>query len=133
MPMLRNRAPGTSIVERTHRRHSMHTLVAWMAIFATSSVILAESAAPLAKVAALLESGKEPVKIVCIGDSITGVYYHTGGRRAYPEMLQIALKRAYPKAKVQVINAGISGNILPLGLARLERDVLSHKPQLVTI
>jgi len=26
----------------------------------------------------------QPVKIVCLGDSVTGVYYHTGGRRAYP-------------------------------------------------
>lgn len=87
----------------------------------------------LPKIAAVLESGEHTVKIVCIGDSITGVYYHTGGRQAYPEMLEVALKRAYPKAKLQVINAGISGNTLPQGLARLERDVLSHKPQLVTI
>jgi hypothetical protein len=34
---------------------------------------------------------------------------------------------------VQVINAGVSGTSLPHGLARLERDVLSHKPHLVTI
>jgi len=87
----------------------------------------------LPKIAALLEGGEQPVKIVCIGDSITGVYYHTGGRRAYPEMLAIALKRAYPKARVQVINAGVSGESLPRGLARLDRDVLSHKPQLVTV
>src|SRR5688572_16733780 len=47
--------------------------------------IHAESKLP--KIAALLEAGERPVKIVCIGDSITGVYYHTGGRRAYPEMV----------------------------------------------
>ncbi len=77
--------------------------------------------------------GEQPVKIVCIGDSITGVYYHTGGRRAYPEIIEVALKRAYPKAKVHVVNAGISGNTLPQGLARLQKDVLDHKPHLVTI
>lgn len=81
----------------------------------------------------LLTEAKESVRIVCIGDSITGVYYHSGGRRAYPEMLQIALQKLHPKAKVTVRNAGISGDTSKGGLARLERDVLAHKPHLVTI
>ncbi len=81
----------------------------------------------------LLTDAKEPVRIVCIGDSITGVYYHSGGLRAYPEMLQIALQKLHPKAKVTVRNAGISGDTSKGGLARLERDVLVHKPHLVTI
>ena len=81
----------------------------------------------------LLTDAKEPVRIVCIGDSITGVYYHSGGIRAYPEMLQIALQKLHPKAKVTVRNAGISGDTSKGGLARLERDVLAHKPHLVTI
>jgi lysophospholipase L1-like esterase len=75
----------------------------------------------------------EPIRIVCFGDSITGVYYHTGGKRAYPEMLEIALKRIYPKAKVQVVNAGISGHNTRHALARIDRDVLKHKPHLVTV
>lgn len=88
---------------------------------------------PPSKIAALLAGGQNPVKIVCLGDSITGIYYHTGGRRAYPEMLEIALSKTHPKAKVQVINAGISGHTTVNGLARLERDVLMHKPHLVTV
>lgn len=108
-------------------------LLTLLALEAKSRSLFAEETMPLRRVAALLESGEKSVTIVCIGDSITGVYYHTGGRRAYPEMLEVALKRAYPKALVKVINAGISGNTLPQGLARLERDVLRHKPQLVTI
>jgi lysophospholipase L1-like esterase len=90
------------------------------------------AAAPL-KTAALLAAAKEPVRIVCIGDSITGVYYHSGGRRAYPEMLQLALQQLYPQAQHSVHNAGISGDTTTGGLKRLERDVLAHKPQLVTI
>ncbi len=90
------------------------------------------SAAPL-RTAQLLAAGKEPVRIVCIGDSITGVYYHTGGLRAYPEMLQIALRKIHPQAQVTVRNAGISGDTTTGGLKRLERDVLAHKPHLVTI
>jgi len=81
----------------------------------------------------LLNEAKESVRIVCIGDSITGVYYHSGGMRAYPEMLQIALQKLHPKARINVRNAGISGDTSKGGLARLERDVLAHKPHLVTI
>ncbi len=81
----------------------------------------------------LLAEAKEPVRIVCIGDSITGVYYHSGSVRAYPEMLQIALQKLHPKAHITVRNAGISGDTSKGGLARLEHDVLAHKPHLVTI
>jgi len=80
-----------------------------------------------------LEFGDTPRTIVCLGDSVTGVYYHTGGRRAYPEMLEVAIKKAIPNAHVKVINAGISGQSTTEGLARLDRDVLAHKPDLVTI
>lgn len=81
----------------------------------------------------LLTFDGEPRKIVCLGDSVTGVYYHTGGRRAYPEMLELGLRTLFPKANISVINAGISGHTTKEGLARLERDVLGHEPDLVTI
>lgn len=81
----------------------------------------------------VLSNSDQPMTIVCLGDSVTGVYYHTGGHRAYPEMLELALKAAHPKATVKVINAGISGNTTRDGLNRLESDVLKHKPDLVTI
>lgn len=81
----------------------------------------------------LLDFHSRVTTIVCLGDSVTGVYYHTGGRRAYPEMLQLAIQQADSHAKVQVINAGISGHTTTDGLARLERDVLIHKPDLVII
>jgi lysophospholipase L1-like esterase len=85
------------------------------------------------KTRALLTSGREPVRIVCLGDSITGVYYHTGGLRAYPEMLEIALRKAYPQAQVTVFNAGRSGDTTKGALARLDRDVIAHQPHLVTV
>ena len=86
-----------------------------------------------AAVKPVLSFGDKPVTIVCLGDSVTGVYYHTGGRRAYPEMLEVAIKLAVPKANVTVINAGISGNTTQDGLNRLDRDVLSKKSDLVTV
>ena len=75
----------------------------------------------------------QPVRVVCFGDSVTGVYYHTGSRRAYTDMLGIALRQIAPQAQVTMINAGISGHTTVNGMARLERDVLSHKPDLVTV
>ena len=75
----------------------------------------------------------QKVKVVCLGDSVTGLYYHTGGRRAYPEMLELALHMTYPRAEVTVVNAGISGNKTDDGLNRLAQDVLDHKPDLVTV
>lgn len=81
----------------------------------------------------LLNLVDRPTTIVCLGDSVTGVYYHTGGYRAYPEMLEVAIGQAVPNAKVKVINAGISGHSTTEGLARLDRDVLGKKPDLVTI
>lgn len=75
----------------------------------------------------------EPLKVVCFGDSVTGVYYHTGSRRAYTDMLEIALRRIAGHTNVEAINAGISGHTTVNGLSRIDRDVLSHRPDLVTV
>ncbi|QDU10936.1 GDSL-type esterase/lipase family protein [Gimesia aquarii] len=79
-----------------------------------------------------LKSGK-PTKIVCFGDSVTGVYYHTGSRRAYTDMLGIALEKTIPEANLHMINAGISGHTTVNALSRIDRDVLQHQPDLVTV
>ena len=76
---------------------------------------------------------RQPVRVVCLGDSVTGVYYHTGGLRAYPELLADHLRHRWPDSTVEVVNAGISGNTTADGLARLDRDVLAHQPHVVTI
>ncbi len=87
----------------------------------------------LASVVDSLENGDATVRVVCFGDSITGVYYHTGGRRAWCDMLGIGLGKIYPEARIQMFNAGISGHTTSQGLARMEKDVLAHKPQLVVV
>lgn len=102
-------------------------LLAWMPLVGLRLARAEEAVQPL------LNFGEEPITIVCLGDSVTGVYYHTGGKRAYPELLEIAIRRAVPNARVTVINAGISGHTTQNGLDRLDRDVLSKKPNLVTV
>ncbi len=76
---------------------------------------------------------RDRIRVVCFGDSVTGVYYHTGSRRAYTDMLAIALRRASPSSRIETINAGISGHTTVDALARIERDVLRHRPDVVTV
>jgi acyl-CoA thioesterase-1 len=87
---------------------------------------------PSWRVVRLLESG-QPVRIVCFGDSITGVYYHTGNRRAWCDLVGITLRQLYPGARLEMINAGVSGNSTVDALRRMESDVLRPHPQLVLV
>jgi lysophospholipase L1-like esterase len=48
-------------------------------------------------------------------------------------MIAVGLKLIDPDANVSVINAGISGNSTVDALKRLEKDVLGHNPDLVTV
>ncbi len=75
----------------------------------------------------------EPTRIVCFGDSITGAYYHTGGERAWCDMLGLAIQRVYPQSRLEMINAGISGNTTAAGLVRMEKDVVEKQPHLVVV
>lgn len=77
----------------------------------------------------LVESAREPVTVVALGDSITDGNGSTpGADRRWPDFLA---RRLAPKG-VAVLNAGISGNrLLRAGmgesaLARLDRDVLQQ-------
>ena len=94
--------------------------------------VLKTEIGPARKTRAKLLSG-EPVRVACFGDSVTGVYYHTGSRRAYTDMLGIALRRVSGRDNVEMINAGISGHTTVNALSRIDRDVLRHKPDLVTV
>ncbi|MFO1006166.1 MAG: GDSL-type esterase/lipase family protein [Planctomycetaceae bacterium] len=107
-------------------------VVAVFAQWTTTAAVFAEEAKDAAPSASLIRHDHAET-VVCLGDSVTGVYYHTGGQRAYPEMLELAIATALPDSKVKVINAGISGNTTADGLARLDKDVLQHHPTIVTI
>jgi lysophospholipase L1-like esterase len=63
------------------------------------------------------EETNAPV-VVCLGDSIT----HAG----YPAELEKLLP-------VRAVNAGVNGNTSRQGLARLDKDVLAHKPDVVLV
>jgi lysophospholipase L1-like esterase len=65
--------------------------------------------------------------LICLGDSITEA--HDG----YVTVMRHLITAAYPERNIRVVNAGVSGHKAPDMLARLERDVIAHRPNWVTI
>jgi lysophospholipase L1-like esterase len=65
--------------------------------------------------------------LVCLGDSITQ------NSVGYCPMIAALIAASYPERGIRVINAGIGGHKITDLLARLDRDVLSHKPDWVTV
>ena len=71
-------------------------------------------------------------RIAVLGDSIPygeGV----GEHEAYPSVLAGMLAKAYPEQQISVLNAGIRGQTVLQGWARLERHVLRNRPHLVIV
>lgn len=89
--------------------------------------------------------GSRPVTIACLGDSVTHgcfeIYLNAEGGietvcrpdDAYPMMLKRALTTYFPFAAPVIVNAGVSGDKSYGGLERLQRDVLSFRPDLVIV
>ena len=87
----------------------------------------------------------KPITIAFLGDSVTqGCFecYSTGPnslqtvfdyQSAYSTRVKEMLNILYPSVQINVINSGISGDSAPVGLGRLERDVLKYEPDLVVV
>jgi acyl-CoA thioesterase I len=69
--------------------------------------------------------------IVAIGSSSTEGIGASDPAHAYPAVLADELRRRWPRLSVTVINKGVGGELVSAVLQRFERDVLSHRPQLV--
>ena len=67
----------------------------------------------------------KPRTIVCFGDSITHGY-GVEPEHSFPSILTRLLG-------VPAINAGVDGDTAADAISRIERDVLNHKPSLVTV
>lgn len=68
--------------------------------------------------------------IVFLGDSIT---QQGAGEKGYVTLFRQAIEKSRPDSGIKVIGAGIGGNKVPNLEARLEKDVLAHKPNVVVI
>jgi acyl-CoA thioesterase-1 len=76
--------------------------------------------------------GKPTSTIVVFGDSITAAKEQPESKR-WPSLLAQRLQKAAPDRRIRVVNAGVGGNTSREALARIEKDVLSHRPDVVTL
>ena len=94
----------------------------------------------------LLESRENPYSgtpiIAFLGDSVThGAFENTEGgsgcvfdfAAVYHNRLRLMIAQKYVWIPVSIINAGVSGDSAAGGLQRLERDVISHRPDLCVV
>jgi acyl-CoA thioesterase I len=72
-----------------------------------------------------------PLKIVAIGSSSTAGAGASSAANSYPNQLETELSRRFPGRDIDVVNVGVNGQEVPDMLARLDRDVLDHSPDLV--
>jgi acyl-CoA thioesterase-1 len=85
---------------------------------------------PLPGLRAEIAAGRQ-LTIVALGSSSTEGAGASRPDVAYPARLEALLRAALPGHDVTVMNAGRSGETTMEMLARLDRDVLAHRPDLV--
>jgi len=73
---------------------------------------------------------KDGETIVFLGDSIT---QQGAGPNGYVTLFREAIEKSRPESGIKVIGAGIGGHKVPDLEARLDKDVLAHKPNVVVI
>lgn len=100
---------------------------------------VADSKTYLAEIKELLQQTwphNRTINIVCHGHSVPAGYFKTpivDTFNAYPHLLHKAVKEQYPHAVVNVIVTAIGGETSQSGAKRFARDVLSHRPDIITI
>ena len=88
--------------------------------------------------------GEPPATLAFLGDSVTqGCFelFESGkaldtvfeNKNAYSTRINEILHMMFPKAQINLVNCGISGDNAPNGLSRLDRDILPFKPDLVIV
>ena len=88
--------------------------------------------------------GGDGVTVAFLGDSVTqGCFecYVDGGRietvfdteQSYSAKFKHLLQTLYPRAQINIVNSGISGDSAPRGLERLEKDILRYHPDLTVV
>jgi lysophospholipase L1-like esterase len=80
----------------------------------------------------LLQSGMT-ITIVCWGDSVTAGGSASSIEKRFVERLRAGLTETYPKAGVEVVNAGIGGSNTDSRRAGFQKEVLSVNPDLIIV
>lgn len=97
---------------------------------AAPALVQAASVRQLPHTSAAL-SQKHDLRIVAVGSSSTEGIGASGPARTYPAQLDAILEQRFPGTRIDVVNKGIGGETAAGTLARLDRDVLSLRPDLV--
>ncbi|MGE0315134.1 MAG: SGNH/GDSL hydrolase family protein [Lautropia sp.] len=85
---------------------------------------------PLPALARRIATGG-PIRIVTIGSSSTEGAGSSETRFSYPSQLAVELLHRLPGRSIEVINTGVGGEEIGNMLARFDRDVLAHRPDVV--
>ncbi len=85
---------------------------------------------PLRRTARRLAAG-QPISIVAIGSSSTAGAGATSPAMSYPSRLAVELKTLFPRASINVVNRGVSGETAKDMLARFSHEVIAEKPDVV--
>jgi acyl-CoA thioesterase-1 len=80
--------------------------------------------------AARIAEGRS-LKIVALGSSSTEGVGATSRANSYPSRLEAELREQFPDMQIQVINRGVGGEDAREMLARLDRQVIAERPDLV--
>lgn len=110
-----------------------------MASDAASTPMLADRATYLAGLSAAMAvawPANRTINIVCHGHSVPTGYFKTpmvDTFNAYPHLLHHGLKQRFPWAVINVIVTGIGGEQSESGEKRFASEVLTHRPDLLTI
>ncbi len=86
--------------------------------------------ARLPRTSARLKSS-ERLSIVAVGSSSTVGLWVLRSAATYPEVMRAELARLRSNAAIEVVNSGRVGDTIEGNVARFQRDVLSHRPDLV--
>jgi acyl-CoA thioesterase I len=76
------------------------------------------------------------LNVVCHGHSVPAGYFQTpqiSPFDSYPHLLHRALAKKFPHAVINVIVTAIGGETAEKGAVRFARDVLPHRPDVITI
>lgn len=117
----------------------MNELTAFPPLRYSSSTFLALPETYLEQVKELMRKewpDNRTINIVCHGHSVPSGYFKTpvvDTFNAYPHLLHQALKEKFPHAVINVIVTAVGGETSDKGPARFEGDVLSHRPDVITI
>jgi acyl-CoA thioesterase-1 len=98
------------------------------ACLAVDQRLTADGALP--RTAAALQADR-PFTVVAMGSSSTLGLWQSNPAKTYPGMLQSELTTLRPNLPLTLINSGRNADTIPGNIARFDRDVFAHRPDLV--